>query len=86
MKYLHLYKYALVIVLFTTASDVARFRFDGWDSWHIIKWLFFVYLFVREYVKVHGWIKPNFRDTGAIFFWLLAITYGLHEFILHYIF
>ena len=86
MKYSYLYKYALMVVLFTTAMDVAEFRFDGWDSWHIIKWVFFLYLFGREYVKEHGWVKPNFRDTGLILMWLAIITVGLHEFILHYIF
>ena len=86
MKYSHLYKYALIVVLFTTAMDVAQFRFDAWDSWHIMKWFFFLYLFTREYVKEYGWKLPTFRDTGLILLWLLLITVGLHELILHYIF
>jgi len=86
MKYLHLYIYAFFIVLFTTAMDVAQFRFDGWDQWHIIKWFFFLYLLGREYIKEHGWIKPTFKDTGLILMWLLIITVGLHELILHHIF
>jgi len=86
MKYLRLYVYAIMIVLFTTAMDVARFRFDGWDQFHIIKWFFFLYLFSWEYVGDYGWKLPTFRNTGLILLWLLLITVGLHELILHYIF
>lgn len=86
MKYLHLYGYAIMIVLFTSAMDVAEFRFDGWDSWHIIKWLFFAYLLAREYIKEHGWKLPTFTNTGLVLMWLLLITVGLHHLILHKLF
>lgn len=93
---MNIYIHIFIIVLLTSMMDVFNFRLrytwkyafrkNGWDAFHLTKWILISYLVVIQYINEYGFVLLKFGDIGLMFMWLTIIIVGLHYIILHKIF